>query len=64
MARILAANPDAAVLDVRLPDGDGIELCRDLLSRMPDLRCLILTSYASDEAMLDAILRRTSSRPK
>jgi two-component system response regulator DevR len=60
MARIPAAGPDVAVLDVRLPDGNGIELCRDLLSRMPDLRCLILTSYTSDEAMLDAILAGAS----
>ncbi|HXA90869.1 MAG TPA: two-component system response regulator DevR [Mycobacterium sp.] len=60
MARIPAAKPDVAVLDVRLPDGNGIELCRDLLSRMPDLRCLILTSYTSDEAMLDAILAGAS----
>lgn len=60
MTRIPAANPDVAVLDVRLPDGNGIELCRDLLSRMPDLRCLILTSYTSDEAMLDAILAGAS----
>jgi two-component system response regulator DevR len=60
MARIPAAGPDVAVLDVRLPDGNGIELCRDLLSRMPELRCLILTSYTSDEAMLDAILAGAS----
>jgi two-component system response regulator DevR len=60
MARVPAASPDVAVLDVRLPDGNGIELCRDLLSRMPDLRCLILTSYTSDEAMLDAILAGAS----
>ncbi|MEQ0719630.1 two-component system response regulator DevR [Mycobacterium tuberculosis] len=60
MARVPAARPDVAVLDVRLPDGNGIELCRDLLSRMPDLRCLILTSYTSDEAMLDAILAGSS----
>jgi two-component system, NarL family, response regulator DevR len=60
MARIPAACPDVAVLDVRLPDGNGIELCRDLLSRMPDLRCLILTSFTSDEAMLDAILAGAS----
>lgn len=59
-ARIPAARPDVAVLDVRLPDGNGIELCRDLLSRMPELRCLILTSYTSDEAMLDAILAGAS----
>jgi two-component system response regulator DevR len=56
MARIPAASPDVAVLDDWLPDGNGIELCRDLLSCMPDLRCMILTSYTSDEAMLDAIL--------
>jgi two-component system response regulator DevR len=60
MAKIPAVRPDIAVLDVRLPDGNGIELCRDLLSRMPDLRCLILTSYTSDEAMLDAILAGAS----
>lgn len=60
MARVPAARPDVAVLDVRLPDGNGIELCRDLLSRMPDLRCLILTSYTSDEATLDAILAGAS----
>lgn len=39
MVRIPATSPDVAVLDVRLPDGNGIELCGDLLSRMPDLRC-------------------------
>ena len=60
MARIPAARPDVAVLDVRLPDGNGIELCRDLLSSMPDLRCLMLTSFTSDEAMLDAILAGAS----
>ncbi len=60
LARIPALEPDVAVLDVRLPDGNGIELCRDLLSRMPELRCLILTSFTSDEAMLDAILAGAS----
>jgi two-component system, NarL family, response regulator DevR len=60
MARIPALRPDVAVLDVRLPDGNGIELCRDLLSDLPDLRCLMLTSYTSDEAMLDAILAGAS----
>ena len=47
MVQIPAARPDVAVLDVRLPDGNGIELCRDLLSKMPDLRCLMLTSFTS-----------------
>lgn len=60
MGRIPALQPDVAVLDVRLPDGNGIELCRDLLSRMPNLRCLMLTSFTSDEAMLDAILAGAS----
>ncbi|UXA19014.1 response regulator transcription factor [Mycobacterium sp. SMC-4] len=60
MARIPAMNPDVAVLDVRLPDGNGIELCRDLLSRLPGLRCLMLTSFTSDEAMLDAVLAGAS----
>lgn len=60
MARIPALQPDVAVLDVRLPDGNGIELCRDLLSMLPNLRCLMLTSFTSDEAMLDAILAGAS----
>ena len=60
MAQIPALKPDVAVLDVRLPDGNGIELCRDLLAKMPDLRCLMLTSFTSDEAMLDAILAGAS----
>ena len=60
MVKIVALRPDVAVLDVRLPDGNGIELCRDLLSDLPELRCLMLTSYTSDEAMLDAILAGAS----
>ncbi|WAC94337.1 hypoxia response regulator transcription factor DosR/DevR [Mycobacterium sp. Aquia_213] len=60
MVRIPASNPDVAVLDVRLPDGNGIELCRDLLSELPELRCLMLTSFTSDEAMLEAILAGAS----
>ncbi|MBJ7463070.1 MAG: response regulator transcription factor [Mycolicibacterium sp.] len=60
LAQIPALRPDVAVLDVRLPDGNGVELCRDLLARMPDLRCLMLTSFTSEEAMLDAILAGAS----
>ncbi|CAN5664315.1 two-component system response regulator DevR [soil metagenome] len=60
MAQIPALRPDVAVLDVRLPDGNGVELCRDLLSKLPDLHCLMLTSFTSDEAMLDAILAGAS----
>ncbi len=54
--RIPAARPDVAVLDVRLPDGTGIEVCRDARSLLPDLKCLMLTSYADDEALFDAIM--------
>ncbi|WP_280364705.1 response regulator transcription factor [Nocardia wallacei] len=60
LARVPALRPDVAVLDVRLPDGNGIELCRDLLSQLEDLRCLIFTSFTDDQAMLDAILAGAS----
>ncbi|MPY79979.1 MAG: response regulator [Actinophytocola sp.] len=56
MARIPALKPHVAVLDVRLPDGNGVELCRDLRSAMPELNCLVLTSFTDEQAMLDAIL--------
>ena len=56
MARVPAVRPDVAVLDVRLPDGDGVSVCRDLRSEMPDLACLMLTSFADDEALFDAIM--------
>src|SRR5205807_5803564 len=49
-----------AVLDVRMPDGSGVELCRELRSRMPELNCLMLTSYADDEALFDAIMAGAS----
>ena len=60
LARIPSVSPDVAVLDVRLPDGNGIELCRELLSRVDGLRCLMLTSLTDDEAMMDAILAGAS----
>ena len=60
MAQIPALRPDVAVLDVRLPDGNGIELCRNLLAEFDDLRCLILTSFSDEHAMLDAILAGAS----
>ncbi|MEC4840122.1 response regulator transcription factor [Mycobacteroides chelonae] len=56
MVRIPAANPDIAVLDIRLPDGNGVELCRELRALCPDLNCLMLTSFTDEQAMLDAIM--------
>ncbi|MFF0203732.1 response regulator [Streptomyces sp. NPDC005017] len=55
-----ALRPDVAVLDVRLPDGDGITVCRELRSRMPELSCLMLTSFDDEEALLDAIMAGAS----
>ncbi|MCX4744767.1 response regulator transcription factor [Kitasatospora sp. NBC_01287] len=56
LARVPALRPQVAVLDVRLPDGDGVSACRELRSRMPELACLMLTSFDDDEALLDAIM--------
>jgi DNA-binding NarL/FixJ family response regulator len=56
LARIPAAGPDIVLLDVRLPDGSGVELCRELRSALPGLNCLMLTSYTDEEAMMEAIL--------
>ncbi|WP_329267833.1 response regulator transcription factor [Streptomyces sp. NBC_01451] len=56
LARVPALRPDVAVLDVRLPDGDGISVCRELRSRMPELACLMLTSFDDEEALLDSIM--------
>jgi len=60
MTRVPAVRPDVAVLDVRLPDGDGVEVCRDLRSALSDLKCLMLTSFADDEALFSAILAGAS----
>jgi two-component system response regulator DevR len=48
--------PDVAVLDVRLPDGDGVSVCRDIRSAMPQVACLMLTSFSGDDALFDAIM--------
>ena len=56
LARVPAVRPDVVVLDMRLPDGDGADLCRSLRERVPGLRCLVLTSY-SDQDALDAAVR-------
>jgi two-component system, NarL family, response regulator DevR len=56
LSRIGAVRPDVAVLDVRLPDGNGVELCRELRSRHPELACLMLTSFTDEQAILDAVL--------
>ncbi len=55
LARVPALRPDVAVLDVRLPDGNGVELCRELRARLPDLHCLMLTSFTDERAMISAI---------
>ena len=60
LARVPAVRPDVAVLDVRLPDGDGVTVCRELRSQLPDLRCLMLTSFADDDALFDAIMAGAS----
>jgi len=56
MARIPPTRPDVAVLDVRLPDGNGVEVCREIRSSHPEIQCLILTSFADDEALFQSIM--------
>ncbi|MFF4752449.1 response regulator [Streptomyces sp. NPDC002514] len=59
-ARIAVTRPDVAVLDVRLPDGSGVEVCREIRSRDESVSCLMLTSFADDEALFDAIMAGAS----
>jgi two-component system, NarL family, response regulator DevR len=56
LRRLPAVRPDVAILDVRLPDGNGVEVCREIRSRHPEIQCLMLTSFADDEALFDAIM--------
>jgi len=56
LARVPAARPDVALLDVRLPDGDGVSVCRELRERMPEVAFLMLTSFADDDALFEAIM--------
>jgi DNA-binding NarL/FixJ family response regulator len=54
--RLHGLAADVAILDVRLPDGNGIEVCREIRSRFPSVRCLMLTSFSDDEALVDAAM--------
>lgn len=56
LARIPTVQPDVAVLDVRLPDGDGVTVCREIRSRAPEVACLMLTSFADEDALFNAIM--------
>ena len=56
LARIPATRPDVALIDMRLPDGNGVEVCREIRSKHTEIQCLILTSFSDDEALFDAIM--------
>ena len=56
LVRVPPLRPDVAVLDVRLPDGDGVSVCRELREQLPDMACLMLTSYADDEALFQSVM--------
>jgi two-component system, NarL family, response regulator DevR len=56
LRRIPATTPNVAVLDVRLPDGNGVEVCREIRAAHPEIQCLMLTSFADDEALFNAIM--------
>ncbi len=56
LIRIPAVEPNVAILDVRLPDGSGVEVCREVRSTSPDIACVMLTSYADDEALIASIM--------
>jgi two-component system, NarL family, response regulator DevR len=54
--RLALTTPDVALLDVRIPDGNGIEVCREIRSRHPDVQCVMLTSFSDDEALFSAVM--------
>ncbi len=56
LPRIGATSPDVAILDIQLPDGSGVEVCRDIRSKYPTIGCLMLTSFTDEEAMFQAVL--------
>lgn len=60
LSRIIATRPDVALLDMRLPDGNGIDLCRELRSQLDGIRCIILTAYDDDDALVAAVVAGAS----
>jgi DNA-binding NarL/FixJ family response regulator len=56
LARIPSTKPNVAILDVRLPDGTGVQVCRDIRSSHPEIACIMLTSYADDDALLASVM--------
>jgi len=56
ISRIPALHPDVAVLDVRLPDSDGVSVCREICSIIPETACLMLTAYGDDQALVGAVM--------
>ena len=56
LVRLPAVRPEVAILDVRLPDGDGISACREIRSVLPDVACLMFTAYEDDQALLGAVM--------
>jgi DNA-binding NarL/FixJ family response regulator len=60
LTRIPPTRPEVALLDVRLPDGNGVEVCREIRSRHPEVACLMLTSFSDDEALFQAVIAGAS----
>ena len=60
LARLPAVRPDVAILDVRLPDGDGVTVCREIRSRFDEIACIMLTSFSDDDALMQAIVAGAS----